>query len=221
MNGFASGLAILLASFTSLPALGQVTIRSGAPFVAVRTMQQTNGDFSTTAGIVARSSNGSTYVELTRNGETLIVIEDVPHQRFIDLYPKRHEYQVGLAPGLKAAALLPDDPENFAHLLSTRPSKFTSDNGDVTMQIGRKKIEGLDVFGKTLATHDGRLQEDWYCPKLDVNLETKMQANGNGPDFEITITQIHLEEPDPKLFEIPSGYTQQERNREMVGRVDP
>jgi len=220
MNGFASGLAILVVSSISIPAFGQISIRSGAPFVAVRTMQQTNGDFSVSRGMVARSSNGSTRVESTRNEETLITINDVPHQRSIVLYPKRHAYQVGLIPGLSAVALLPDDPEDFARFLSARPVKITSDSGDVTTQIGSRKIEGLDVFGKTLVAHDGRLQEDWYCPKLDVNLETKMQANGNGPDFEIKITQIHLEEPDPKLFEIPAGYTQDERNREMVGRID-
>jgi hypothetical protein len=82
-------------------------------------------------------------------------------------------------------------------------------------------MQGLDVFGKSVALNDGRVQEDWYCPKLDISLDMKMRANGNGLDFEITFTQVQIGEPDPKLFEIPAGYTQQERNREMVGRIDP
>ncbi len=190
----------------------------------MRIMQNTSGDPTAVTGMVARSSNGSTYQENTRNGETLIMIEDLPHQRTIVLYPKNHEYQVSApVPALKARALSPDegDPETLARVLSTRPAKTTSDNGDVITQIGRKKIEGLDVFGQTYAFTDGRVQETWYCPKLDLHIESKMQANGNGPDYVHTITQIQLVEPDPKLFMIPAGYTQQERNREMVGRFDP
>jgi hypothetical protein len=218
MSRLAYCLAILLASL--LPGLAQrISIRSGAAFVAVRSAQHTNGDLSVSTGLVARSSNGSTYEELTTNGVTLITIVDVPHQRTIILDPKRHEYQIGLSPGLRAAELVPENPENYAQMLSTRPAKITSEDGVMT-QIGRKKIEGFDVFGKTFESHDGHVQETWYCPKLDLNLNTKMQTNGNGPDTETKFTQIQLAEPDPKLFEIPAGYTQQERNREMVGRVD-
>lgn len=221
MKRFVCRLAILLVSLISLPAIGQISMRSGAPFVAVRTLQQTTGDLFTGTGLVARSSNGSTYVELTTNGNTIILIQDIPHKRSIELIPKFHQYTIDPAPDLKAAVLLPYDPENYTNRLSSLPQKYTDDLGGVTTQIGQRKIQGLDVFGKTYAAPDGRLQEDWYCPKLDINLDEKMQANGNGPDFEITFTQVQVEEPDPKLFEIPAGYTQQEQNREMVGRIEP
>ena len=221
MNRSVCRLAILLVSFTSLPAFGQISIRSGAPFVAVRTAQRTTGDLSVTTGLVARRSDGSTYIELTTNGNTLILIHDLTRKRSIELIPKFHQYTIDPTPDLKAPALLPDNPENYAGRLSDLPQKYTDDAGGVTTQIGRQKMQGLDVFGRTYAAPDGRLQEDWYCPKLDINLDEKMRANGNGPDFEITITQIQVGEPDPKLFEIPAGYTQQERNREMVGRIDP
>jgi hypothetical protein len=99
---FVSRLAILLVSLISLPAIGQISMRSGAPFVAVRTSQQTTGDLFTGTGLVARSSNGSTYVELTTNGNTIILIQDIRHKRSIEWIPKFHQYTIDPRPNLIA-----------------------------------------------------------------------------------------------------------------------
>ena len=81
--------------------------------------------------------------------------------------------------------------------------------------LGKRSISDLEAVGarQTTVIDAGAIGNDrpllskwefWYSPKLGVNLISKRQDPRFGTqNFEVT--DISLGEPDPKLFELPSG----------------
>ena len=81
--------------------------------------------------------------------------------------------------------------------------------------LGKQFIGGLEAAGTRETTivepgvigNDSELhivREYWYSPQLSINLSSKLQDPRIGTqDFELT--DISLEEPDPKLFKVPPG----------------
>ncbi len=82
--------------------------------------------------------------------------------------------------------------------------------------LGKQSIGGLETVGTRQTTvipartigNDSPIlskREFWYSPQLGVNLISKLQHPLSGTqNFEVS--DIALGEPDPKLFEVPSGF---------------
>jgi hypothetical protein len=61
-----------------------------------------------------------------------------------------------------------------------------------------------DVFGNDRPMTIER--EFWYSPKLGFNLLSKRSDPRIGTQT-FTVTNLILSDPDPKLFELPEGFT--------------
>jgi hypothetical protein len=85
--------------------------------------------------------------------------------------------------------------------------------------LGFTQIAGLTVHGyrqfRTIPEgQDGNdraitiTDEYWYSDQLRMNITLKHTDPRHGTQV-VTLTQLRLEEPDPKMFEIPAEYTVQ------------
>jgi hypothetical protein len=86
--------------------------------------------------------------------------------------------------------------------------------------LGSSEIAGISVHGfrQTHTIPEGREGNDrpititdeyWYSDELHMNVTLKHTDPRHGTQF-VTLTQLKRQEPDPKMFEIPPGYTVQE-----------
>lgn len=84
-------------------------------------------------------------------------------------------------------------------------------------QLGEKNIEGLKATGKrTRITipantigNDSPIEithETWYSPELKLLLRST-QSDPRFGETTYTLTKIVPDEPNPKLFQVPAGYT--------------
>jgi hypothetical protein len=86
--------------------------------------------------------------------------------------------------------------------------------------LGTRTMQDLSVHGiletETLVDDKGKTidatAEYWYSDDLRMSLLAK--CNIPGGTVTVTVTQITRTEPEPTLFEIPSGYRQRERPEE-------
>ncbi len=83
--------------------------------------------------------------------------------------------------------------------------------------LGRKSLEGVDVVGtrEIMTLNVGTfgneqpqpiIKEFWYSPRLQINVATKRFDPRASASQNIDVTQVNLSEPDPKLFQPPSGF---------------
>lgn len=181
-----------------------------APFIALRTATTTDANGShTTVGTVARRSDGSTYVELghTGAGGGIITITDVTQHKVIQLYLNHKVFKTWPQPELKTSARPQGYVQHYLNSVSEPGSKRTVDGGLEITTIGRREIEGIETVGFSEKTVDGRTFERWYSPAIDMNIESKLQMPA-GTESEIHIQQIHVGEPDAKLFTVPDGFVE-------------
>jgi hypothetical protein len=99
------------------------------------------------------------------------------------------------------------------------PLAVTLPNGAGTItreNLGQKSISDLDAVGSREITTinpgvngykvpEPTIKEFWYSPRLEVNLIVK-RFEPRGGAQNITVLNIDLSEPDPKLFTPPPGY---------------
>ena len=91
--------------------------------------------------------------------------------------------------------------------------------------LGWEMIAGEQAEGKRVTTmfpvRDGGtvmqiVTETWTSPDLRIPLLTKTEDTRSGKTTR-TVTEIRRREPDPKLFELPAGYTVEEERRPVTG----
>jgi len=171
--------------------------------------------------MVARSSNGSTYEEVIdpKTGEiNAIQILDALGRRSIFLDVKRRFYGIypakfaplGNAPSKEAL-------EKHIEVLKTlKPTRTVEDGYDTeTTYLGFRTQDGFLEFGRRMVFDSvpasSRLQqkiwEDWTVPALSITIEKTGFDADHKPVQIIRLSNIRTEEPDPRLFEIPPGYT--------------
>jgi hypothetical protein len=90
--------------------------------------------------------------------------------------------------------------------------------------LGTRKMEGVDVHGirdtQTIpaeANHGKEVtvvDEYWYSEELRLNMLAIHKDPRTGEETT-TITQLDRREPDPAIFEIPSGYTVMHRGAQQ------
>jgi hypothetical protein len=182
---------------------------TNAPFIAMRIQTSTQPSGSqTTFGTLARSSDGSGYVEFhSSDGAGIALIQDVVHHRMIELYLKKHMYSVFPQPNIKASTWPREGYTQYYIKSVGKPgSKQELDGGWEITTIGQRVIEGVVTVGLIDQSTDGQTSEHWYSPALDLDLNRKSHVPAKSFESDTQIQQLHLEEPDAKLFEIPEGY---------------
>ncbi len=147
--------------------------------------------------LIARDSSGRIFEEwrsLSPNGNkketSLIAME------YID--PTRQTHYRCTSAQFKACQLLP-------YTAPAAPGAAVKKS-----ELGAKKIENLDTIGTreiiTLDAAKGGQKEtfeSWFSPTLQINLVEKHASTDN---LDYNVKGIHLAEPNPKLFEFPTGY---------------
>jgi hypothetical protein len=123
------------------------------------------------------------------------------------------------------------DPRRGCELVTYTPSPGTlykfqgppsgplpGDAGDrVHLDLGKQLVSGVEVIGErdTVNYNPGIFGNDrkmtierefWYSPKLGFNLLSKRSDPRYGSE-NFTATNLVLSDPEPKLFELPEGFT--------------
>jgi hypothetical protein len=92
------------------------------------------------------------------------------------------------------------------------------DVGDrVRLELGEQLVSGVEAVGErdTVNYNPGVFGNDrkmtidrefWYSPKLGFNLLSKRSDPRYGTE-NFTVTNLILSDPDPKLFDLPDGFT--------------
>ena len=126
--------------------------------------------------------------------------------------PLSHELYICVPRELVCQVELFSAPESVAYTVSTGRKAPGSPERE---ELGKQTIGGLEIIGvrETTIIPAGAIGNDrpllskwefWHSPNLGVNLVSKRQDPRFGTqNFEVA--DITLADPDPKLFELPSG----------------
>lgn len=177
----------------------------------------------TVTSVFYRDSSGRTRTERSvfqnhppspeLSGVKLIEIRD-PNAgvQYVFATQNRLAYRLPLSAG-------PPQPIHGAAWVEARSATTASDNSEpeVTKEsLGTQVMEGVSVEGRRITrvfpigsmNNDRPITETvelWYSPDLDLTVLSKVSSLANG-DQTNRITNISRTEPDPALFQVPSGY---------------
>jgi hypothetical protein len=208
--------------------LGGKTV-TGAPFTATITVQRTqtladgNQIDHSTSGTIARDSLGRVRREMTLPaiGAYATSNQGAPHVIFIDdvvsgmqyiLDPSRkiaHEVRLQLGARLNRAGRRQKQAD----------TSVPSAEDGTTTSLGTETINGVQAQGTryTRTIPVGQIgnekpivitTERWYSPDLQMYVMTKTTDPVRGDSIR-QLTNVQMSEPDPSLFQVPSGYTVQ------------
>ena len=198
----------------------------GVPFTAFETVRKTQGtDVYVSTGTIARRSDGSIYWNLvTKKNEveipSIIILDDAAKHVALELYVWLHQYT---SDPWQASDFVfhPISAEQYLKRAGGEGAKRTFGEINQYTTLGIRQIAGLQTVGTHLERPIGTI-ETWYSPELDMNLERKAhEAKPGGEDALMAIQEVRLGEPDPKLFEVPPGYTLVDRKTLVHGSPAP
>jgi hypothetical protein len=223
-NASLMGTAFLLSLAIASMAAAQVSKRTmdgpfapglvtDAPFTA--TWQETTLDhgkpISQSTVRMARASTGSTYnaILLPDGTPAQIEIDDVPNNRMITVNALNRTYSLSTPQGRQF------------HILSVQQvTELLQKEQDLNAQgvehpplvrmtsLGVRHESGMTLYGQKNEWYvgDRSIQESWISSDLCVKASSK-QTSQSPLSYEGTIRDVRREEPDPKLFKIPEGYS--------------
>jgi hypothetical protein len=217
-----TGAALLLSLSIASLAVAQNSNRTtnapclvtDAPFTATwhETFRDHGKPTSQEALRLARASNGSTYVAMLSPDGTAswIYIDDVPNNRMITLNPPNRTYSLSTPQEGKfhtmsvqqVTELLQKEQDLNAHGAERPPLlRVTS--------LGVRQESGMTLYGqKEEWNHaDKEIRESWISSDLCVKVSLKSTRLESKQEFAGTISDVRREEPDPKLFRVPEGYS--------------
>jgi hypothetical protein len=95
--------------------------------------------------------------------------------------------------------------------------------------LGRTSVSGMDAIGtrETRTLKPGAIGNDstisivkeiWYSPQLGINLSVKRSDPRHGTQV-FNVTDISTDEPTPKYFTVPAGYTVVDRRAKSAPHV--
>ncbi|MGH9771641.1 MAG: hypothetical protein ACRD4Q_08075 [Candidatus Acidiferrales bacterium] len=218
--------------------LGGNTV-TGAPYTATISHQSTEGLADgnriqrTTSGTLARDSNGRTRrdVTLPTIGPWATSGKTPPHVVFINDPVAGANYI--LEPNRKTARklALPAKRREKRDDATLPPFAQEQRNQTTTVSLGTQTMDGLTVQGtKTTRTipagaigNEKPIEisvERWYSPDLLMNVMIKRTDPRTGENV-FQLTNIQREEPDESLFQVPSGYTVEQDERNVIFRKGP
>lgn len=202
---------------------GQVTPVRDRPFTATRKIvDHRPGEEHTIFQKMARSSEGATYFEVLDDrtgGVFCIIVLNQAHGRSFTLYPEEHTYveQTTPAQPLPASQPLAETAERELHAaLAEQPHTETRQNGSTVAiaPLGVRTWNGYTVYGRRMTYSNlpassrlrERIWEEWKIPGEVLTQDIE----GFGEDHQLrtqtVLTEFSTVEPDPALFEIPTGY---------------
>ena len=170
---------------------------------------------------IARDAEGRIYMErwllVPRDGKqqsrmTAIQISDPLTHTLYSCFPLDAKKRCQLV------TYTPTPSTVFNFLAPTASGQTISDSGDVVwLDLGKQLVSGVEAVGKRVTEHynagtfgnDRAMsieREFWFSPKLGFNLLSKRSDPRIGTQT-FTVTNLILSDPDPKLFELPEGFT--------------
>jgi hypothetical protein len=115
-------------------------------------------------------------------------------------------------------------PETIFKFQGPPTGPLSGGNGDrVHLDLGKQLVAGVEAIGERdtvnykpgVFGNDRKMtidREFWYCPKLGFNLLSRRSDPRFGTQT-FTATNLILSDPDPKLFELPEGFTVVDRRQ--------
>jgi hypothetical protein len=103
-------------------------------------------------------------------------------------------------------------------------NKTVGEMGDTEwIDLGKQFIAGVDTIGRHVISHfnpgvfgnDRTMtieREFWYSPKLGFNMLSKRSDPRYGTQT-FTVTNLILSDPDPQLYELPAGFTLEDKRK--------
>jgi hypothetical protein len=195
--------------------------KAGAPFTATVVTEWTHlmPDGTTVTlrnhRLIARDGEGRVFQErrmLTPDGNTA----ETPLSALEYVDPTRH-LRYSCNPAVHGCF------ESFYNRVVSNLSAETAIGGQTAVgmiqreNLGRRTTEGLQAVGSrdvVAVNQDNKslyagkkltVNEVWFSPQLDINLVTeRFWARGGNAKF--WVENVHLGEPDAKLFQLPAGY---------------
>ena len=202
----------------------------GVPFQAVQVITRESASGRVvTRGRIARSDDGSTYVELVDPGTGIATdafLLDVPGRRGIVLDLVHHRYSIRPAPDLRAAEFAEEQvPLELQRAEAERGQLDPSRHGvagAVVTHLGTRLVAGLmSVGNRQLEPAESRVTETWFSVELGLAVDMIEADTAGRRQTEVTLTEVLRASPDPSLFRIPAGF-QPEGSRGIVpGRAGP
>ena len=208
---------------------------TGVPFRAVQVIVRRGpGGVVETRGRVARSSDGSTYVELIDENTKQPVealIFDVPHHREMVLDVASRRYRVQEMPGLEgreAPAEFGTEQLRIATAQKDIRVHEVKDGVELTWKrLGVRRIAGLEAVGNvevrrplagTGEATDGpaEVDESWVSVDLGIAVLRTRHDPLTGADTEVSLTEVVRAEPDGALFAVPAGYALESGDARLV-----
>ncbi len=197
-----------------------ITAVPNAPFSSVVTTEwvKTLADGSSITRqnhrVVVRHSSGRIFQER----RTLVPKDSQaePQVRQIEISDPAQHTKYFCRPAARECALYPYS----GPLVEVAAPAGPSDDGKVVVtrqDLGKSEVSGVEVVG----TLEARIieagvigndrpvsitKEFWYSPKLGLNMVVKRNDPRSGSQI-LTVTQVSLAEPDPKYFQVPTGFT--------------
>jgi hypothetical protein len=169
---------------------------------------------------IARDREGRIYQErwfmVPKNGKdesemTTIQISDPvahTHHNCFMLDPKKACVVVTFTPS----------PETIYKFQGPASGPLPNGDGDIVrLDLGKQLVAGVEAMGtRVTVNYNGGVfgnsrkmtieREFWYAPTLGFNLLSKRSDPRIGTQT-FTVTNLILSDPDPKLFELPDGFT--------------
>jgi hypothetical protein len=209
---------------------------TNAPFSATvttqitRTLADGNKIDQTIAGTIARDSQGRTRRDMTLPGAVLAatVGGGAPHAVFINDPVAQTSYI--LHPDRKVADQVPF--RAFRGVRRAVRNQFRVgrrfQNETTTTDLGTQTIDGVTAQGTriTRTIPAGQIgnekpilitRESWYSPELQTYVLRKVSDPLMG-NTVFQLTHIQRADPDPSLFQVPSGYTVKQRAMRFQAR---
>jgi hypothetical protein len=192
-----------------------------APFSATAVLDSTqalpdgSADTRRTETTIARDSKGRTH-----NENRYWIDSSAP--------PRIRDITIVDPVAQTRTTLTPETLEATVRHLPNRPQKDVTAPDVQREDLGVSTVDGLSIrmFRQTKTIPAGAqgnsapltiTDEYWYSDDLQMNVRIKHQDPRHGTQV-VTLTQLNREEPDPKLFEIPTGYSVNDQ-RETQGAV--
>jgi TonB family protein len=204
-------------SIVSIPAVPDRPFSATTMMDNIHTLADGTTVTTKTMTTIARDSKGRThnenryYLRPLDRGEGRI--------RDITIFDPVARTRTTLDPATQQATVVTLPPLLPQVQLTGRPPTATVRPDPEREDLGFSSIEGVSVHGfrrsRTIPPGgDGNdraitvTDEYWYSEELHMNITVKHTDPRHGTQF-VTLTQLKRDEPDPKMFEIPAGYTVQ------------
>jgi hypothetical protein len=216
-----------------------------APYTAeavtevIQTLADGNRIEQRTSGIVARDSHGRTRRE--QNGIALGALVAQADSPIVTITDPTTGTQLNLNRDTKVArrsqsigSVSPASPNGVGGRLATGDAGFATGEATPevrTRKLGTKELEGLRVEGTetTVTIPAGAMgnrlpirlvSERWYSPELKVVVMTR-RIDPRFGETRFRLTNIVRGEPPASLFEVPSGFRIEDRQRPPAQPIRP